>query len=63
MTSPMLSRQVDLELTLENAIWGLLHSVPSVLTDTGSDLEDEEVVETIVKVLHKVGKALKEQNE
>ena len=63
MTSPMLSRQVDLYEDLEKAIWGLLHSVPSLLTDTGSDLEDEEVVETIVKVLHKVGKDLREQNE
>ena len=57
MTSPMLSKQVDLSEGLEKAIWNLLHLEALY---TGLDLEDEEIVDTIVKVLHKVGDDLAE---
>tara|TARA_Y100000310_G_C20018859_1_gene506464 strand:+ start:333 stop:524 length:192 start_codon:yes stop_codon:yes gene_type:complete len=51
----MLSKQVDLSEGLEKAIWDILYS-EAMYTDL--DLEDEETVETIVKVLHKVGEDL-----
>ena len=60
MTSPMLSEQTDLSEGLEKAIWELLRLEAMY---TGLDLEDEETVETIVKVLHKVGHDLATNEE
>ena len=60
MTSPMLSKQVDLSEGLEKAIWDILYSEARY---TELDLEDEETIETIVKVLHKVGADLAAKEE
>tara|TARA_Y100000034_G_scaffold16913_1_gene18361 strand:- start:1998 stop:2189 length:192 start_codon:yes stop_codon:yes gene_type:complete len=60
MTSPMLSKQVDLSEGLEKAVWDILYSEAMY---TGLDLEDKETIETIVKVLHKIGHDLATSEE
>ena len=55
MTSPMLSKQVDLSEGLEKAIWDILYAEAMY---TELDLEDEDTAKVIAETLNKIAQEI-----